>query len=136
MEVKVARALKKYFRRVIEQRYQRKSTPPEPVDDIDARLASLPERKENDRDLNMRRGRGWEGRRGLFIKTFRTEDKILSEFHNLCVEFPKLRIFWLKTLNQNLKLTLLCKFPKLWNKSLLNPVEKSPTLLSKVRTDN
>ena len=73
MKVKVARALKKYFRKVIDQRYQRKSSPPEPVDDIDARLARLPERKENDRDLNMRRrGRGWEGRRGLFIKTFRT----------------------------------------------------------------
>ena len=76
MKVKVARALKKYFRKVIDQRYQKKSSPPEPVDDIDARLARLPERKENDRDLNMRRGRrrgrGWEGRRGLFIKTFRT----------------------------------------------------------------
>ena len=57
MKVKVARALKKYFRRVIDQRYQRKSSPPEPVDGIDARLASLPERKENDRDLNMRRRR-------------------------------------------------------------------------------
>ena len=95
MKVKVARALKKYFRRVIEQRYQRKSTPPEPVDDIDARLASLPERKENDRDFNMRRrrGRGWEGRRGLFIKTFRTQDKILGKLHNLGVKFPKLQIF-------------------------------------------
>ena len=76
MKVKVARALKKYFRKVIDQRNQKKSSPPEPVDDIDARLASLPERKENDRDLNMRRrrrrGKGWEGRRGLFIETFRT----------------------------------------------------------------
>ena len=91
MKVKVARALKKYFRKVIDQKCQRKSSPPEPVDGIDARLARLPERKENDRDLNMRRRRGrrgWEGRRGLFIKTFRTKDKILGELHNLGVKFP------------------------------------------------
>ena len=30
---------------VIDQIYQRKSSPPEPVDGIDARLARLPERK-------------------------------------------------------------------------------------------
>ena len=93
---------------MIDQKYQKKNSPPEPVDDIDARLARLPERKENDRDLNMRRrgrGRGWEGRRGLFIKTFRTKDKILGKLHNLGVKFPKLQIFWVKALNQNFKLT-------------------------------
>ena len=73
-ESESGKGVEEVFQKGDRSEIQRKSSPPEPVDDIDARLASLPERKENDRDLNMRRrrGRGWEGRRGLFIKTFRT----------------------------------------------------------------
>ena len=83
-----------------------------------------------------RRRRGRWGRWGLFLKTFRAENKILSELHNLGVNFPQLQIFRVKALNQNLVLTFLSKFSKFWEKSLLNPIEKGPTLLSKVRTDN
>ena len=46
--MKVARALKKYFRRGDRSEKQKKSSPPEPVDGIDERLARLPFKKIND----------------------------------------------------------------------------------------
>ena len=48
MKVKVARALKKRFRKGESSEYQRKRSLPEPVDSIGERLTRLPEKKVND----------------------------------------------------------------------------------------
>ena len=52
-ESESGKGVEEVFQKGDRSEIQRKSSPPEPVDDIDARLASLPERKENDRDLNV-----------------------------------------------------------------------------------